>query len=327
MIDGQRLVADTDLHTARKRPARWHGSSATRPYSAPARRICSVSSTVKNPWSQKTSTNSASFSLPTAGIISRQIRSTYSCWRPFIGPAYGMSSEESGTDGDRRSFADATDHPQHLEFILGRKTVAALDLDAARTHCDNLADTFHRLLVKLVLGSFVQAVGGIQDAAAPLGDLFVAQAVDLVQELLFAASGINQMGMRIAERREKACLPPHRRLPCRGATSGILSIVPYAAIRSPSASSQALSISPSTFMSRPLTRRRPLSSTPTILAMFLTSNITISRFEGISPKRRSTCTSPDRSRRTAHAYGKLPADPRWASKNAADGGTRGPVPH
>ena len=37
----------------------------------------------------------------------------------------------------------------------------------------------------------------------PLGDLFVAQAVDLVQELLFAASGINQMGMRIAERREK----------------------------------------------------------------------------------------------------------------------------
>ena len=114
-----------------------------------------------------------------------------------------MSSEESGTDGDRRSFADATDHPQHLEFILGRKTVAALDLDAARTHCDDLADTFHRLLVKLVLGSFVQAVGGIQDAAAPLGDLFVAQAVDLVQELLFAASGINQMGMRIAERREK----------------------------------------------------------------------------------------------------------------------------
>ena len=49
----------------------------------------------------------------------------------------------------------------------------------------------------------MQQVGGIEDSPAPPGDLFVAQAVDLVQKLLFAAPGIDQMGVRIAERREK----------------------------------------------------------------------------------------------------------------------------
>ena len=52
----------------------------------------------------------------------------------------------------------------------------------------------------------MQQVGGIEDSSAPPGDLLVAQAVDLVQKLLLPAPGIDQVGMRVAERRKEHAL-------------------------------------------------------------------------------------------------------------------------
>ena len=49
----------------------------------------------------------------------------------------------------------------------------------------------------------MQPVSGVKNPSAPLGNLLISQAVDLVDKLLLAASGIDQMGVRIAERREK----------------------------------------------------------------------------------------------------------------------------
>ncbi len=81
--------------------------------------------------------------------------------------------------------------------------VTALDLHAARTHADDFAHAPHCLPVELLLGSLVQQVGGIENPAATPGDFLVAQSVDFVQKLLLAAPGVDQMGVRIAERREK----------------------------------------------------------------------------------------------------------------------------
>ena len=63
-------------------PELYESLFGTMPYLAAACIMRSVSSTVKKPWSQKTSTYSASPSRATAGSISRQMRSTYSAWRP-----------------------------------------------------------------------------------------------------------------------------------------------------------------------------------------------------------------------------------------------------
>ena len=116
---------------------------------------------------------------------------------------HGVRPEEGGAHSDGRGLADTADHAQHLQFVCGREAVAALDLDAPRTHADDFADALHGLLVQLVLRGGAEPVGGVENAAAPAGDLLVAQAVDLVQKLLFAAAGIDQMGVRIAERREE----------------------------------------------------------------------------------------------------------------------------
>jgi len=49
----------------------------------------------------------------------------------------------------------------------------------------------------------VQPVGGIENAPAPPGDLLVRQTVDLVQKLPLAAPGVDQVGVRVAERRKE----------------------------------------------------------------------------------------------------------------------------
>ena len=49
----------------------------------------------------------------------------------------------------------------------------------------------------------MQSVGGVQDAASAARDLLVRKAVDLVQKLLLAAPGVDQVGVRVAERREE----------------------------------------------------------------------------------------------------------------------------
>ena len=48
----------------------------------------------------------------------------------------------------------------------------------------------------------MQPVGRVEDAAAPTGYLGVAQSADLVDELALAAVGIDEVGVRVAERRE-----------------------------------------------------------------------------------------------------------------------------
>ena len=114
-----------------------------------------------------------------------------------------MGAEERGAHGQRSRLADAADDAQHLQFVFGRKTIAALDLDAARSLRGDLAHALHRLRVKLLFRSFVQQVGRIEDTSAAAGYLLVAQAVDLVEKLPFAASGIDQVGVRVAERRKE----------------------------------------------------------------------------------------------------------------------------
>ena len=49
----------------------------------------------------------------------------------------------------------------------------------------------------------MQPVGGVQDAASAACDLLIRKAVDLVQKLLLAAPGVDQVGVRVAERREE----------------------------------------------------------------------------------------------------------------------------
>ncbi len=49
----------------------------------------------------------------------------------------------------------------------------------------------------------MQPVGRVEYTAAAPRDLLVTQAVDFVQKLLFAASGVDQMGVRVAERRKE----------------------------------------------------------------------------------------------------------------------------
>ena len=92
---------------------------------------------------------------------------------------------------------------QHLQLVGRSQPVAALDLHGTRPHGGDLADTPHRLAVELLFGGAVQQVGGIEDAPAAAGDLLVGQAVDLVEELLFAAPGVDQVGVRVAERRKE----------------------------------------------------------------------------------------------------------------------------
>ena len=53
----------------------------------------------------------------------------------------------------------------------------------------------------------MQPVGRVENPPAPAGDLLVREAVDLVQKLLLAASGIDQVRMRIAERGKEHAAP------------------------------------------------------------------------------------------------------------------------
>lgn len=82
MIDGQRLVADTDLHTARNgqlvgMDLRHETVLGTR--TQDLLRLFDG----EEPLVAEDIDELGKLLLPTAGIISRQIRSTYSCWRPL----------------------------------------------------------------------------------------------------------------------------------------------------------------------------------------------------------------------------------------------------
>ena len=203
-----------------------------------------------------------------------------------------MRPEERGPHLQRHAFADAADDAQHLQLVPGRKAVAALDLHAPRTHRRDLAHALHRLRIEFVLRSLVQPVGGVENAPAPPGDLLVRQTVDLVQKLPLAAPGVDQVGVRVAERREEHA--PAASTTSSAAMSPRESMRPNAAKRPSSASSHASSSVPSLFMSAPQQRRRPVDSMPTMRAMFFTSSL-IGR-GGIGRRLRYGDTSPRRCR-------------------------------
>ena len=125
------------------------------------------------------------------------------CLAPDVGAPNGVRPEEGGAHLERCRLADAADDAQHLQLVLGREAVAALDFHGAGAHADDFADALHRLAVELLLGGGVEPVGGVENTPAAARYLFVAQAVDFVEELLLAAAGIDQMGVRVAERREE----------------------------------------------------------------------------------------------------------------------------
>ena len=112
-----------------------------------------------------------------------------------------MSSEEGRSDERRHGRPDAPYHAKHLQLVLEPQPVTALYLQGGRALCEHLTNTHHALLEQFVLGCIVQQVRGVQYSAAAGRDFFVRQPCELVEELAFAAPGIDQMRVRIAERR------------------------------------------------------------------------------------------------------------------------------
>ena len=114
----------------------------------------------------------------------------------------GMSTQEGGNDLDGCGLLDATNDAQHLQLVGGIQTVAALDFYGTRSLQQDFANATHGLLVEFFLRGVVQAVGRVQDAPTPLGNLGIAETAYLIDKLAFAAAGVDQVCMRVAERRK-----------------------------------------------------------------------------------------------------------------------------
>ena len=114
--------------------------------------------------------------------------------------AHCMSTKESGYDAYGQSFFHPPDHTKHLQFVVGVKTVTALDFNTSRALEHHLAGSCHRLLIELVLRHRVQQVGRIEDATATAGNLGIAHATNLIDKLCLAASRIYDVGVGVAPR-------------------------------------------------------------------------------------------------------------------------------
>ena len=113
---------------------------------------------------------------------------------------HGVRPEEGGLHAERCRLADVADDAQHLQLVGGVQTVAALYFHGSRPLADYLVDALHGLSVQFVFAQLVQTVGTVQDASATACNLGIAQSANLVDELPLAAAGIDQMGVRVAER-------------------------------------------------------------------------------------------------------------------------------
>ena len=113
-----------------------------------------------------------------------------------------VSAEEGSADFRRNRLGNATDHPQHLEFVLGVQAVAAFDFNRTRAFGHHLPHPLQALPVKFVFRSGVEQVGGIQDSAATSSNLGIREAADLVFEFQFTAPRPHYMGVGVAECRK-----------------------------------------------------------------------------------------------------------------------------
>ena len=114
----------------------------------------------------------------------------------------GMSPQERGTDDGRRCFTNTADYTQDFKLILRGKPVTAFDFDCPCALGNHFIDPKHRLAVQLVLGSAVQQVGGVQDAPAVRCNFRVRKSFDLVQKLALPRARENDVGVRVAKRRQ-----------------------------------------------------------------------------------------------------------------------------
>ena len=161
-----------------------------------------VSSTVKKPWSQKTSMKSASPFVRHARnhLVDDQVDIVLLVAAVLHGDAVG--AEEVGLDGQGRVLLEAADDAQELQLALGGEAVAALDFDGAGAEAHGLFEAALGHVVEFLLRGRRRGFGRIEDTPSPLRDLLVAEAANLVDELMLARVGIDEVGVRVAEGRE-----------------------------------------------------------------------------------------------------------------------------
>jgi hypothetical protein len=110
-----------------------------------------------------------------------------------------MGAEEGGADGHGRLLGHAADDAQHLQFVFRGEAVTAFDFGGTRSRFHHLPQARHGFFVEFLFAGRVQAVCRVEDATAAAGDLLVGETVDLVHELAFAASGVDDVRVRVAE--------------------------------------------------------------------------------------------------------------------------------
>ena len=108
-----------------------------------------------------------------------------------------MRTHESRNQIHTVMLVEVTDDLQRREFMLGRKTVAALGLAGGRTEVHHLVKRLGSLGSQLLLARLAGGVGGRLDAAAGVLDLKVGLAVELHTQLILAPAAENKMRMRV----------------------------------------------------------------------------------------------------------------------------------
>ena len=110
-----------------------------------------------------------------------------------------MCPQEGSLHGYRNSLPDPLYDPEHLQLVLCPESVSALDFHRSGSLGHYFMDTGEGLAEELVLGRIVQKVSGIQYSTAPCCNLLVTQTCNLVPEFPVPASGIDNVGVRVAE--------------------------------------------------------------------------------------------------------------------------------
>lgn len=113
-----------------------------------------------------------------------------------------VRSQKCGHNIGRQVLTQTSNDTQHFQFVMEVEPVSTLDFDASGAVLNHTACTRQCLAVKFVLGGVVQQVGRIEYSAAATRNVFVGESAYFILEFLLARSGIYDMCVRIAERRE-----------------------------------------------------------------------------------------------------------------------------